>query len=82
MTTVPEYAAILWQKQQVVAKRMGVDLSRADKPTRVVNYSLLVVASLLGKVLVDKGIVTNAELLAGLNGVEDAFDDFPIEPGG
>lgn len=81
MATVGQYVTQLWTEQRKLAKRLGADLGRADKPTRVLNMANLILAGIIIKVLVDKGVVTNADILSGIASARDeVWDDLSIQP--
>lgn len=81
MATVGQYVTQLWTQQRALAKRLGTDLGRADKPTRVLNTANLILAAIIIKVLVDKGVITNQDLAAGLATAQaEVWDDLPTEP--
>jgi hypothetical protein len=67
-----------------IALSMGADVSQADKDTRAISNATLAAVSILAKTLTDKGVVTDAELLARANaalGADGSFwDDEPIHP--
>jgi hypothetical protein len=80
MATVKQYIAALRQRQDVIAVKYGCDIARADKQTRVVNLSILALLAVIVKALVDKGVITDAELTATLNAArDDVYDDEPVE---
>lgn len=81
MASLATYVGQLWDRQRTIAVKFGADLSRADKQTRVLDRSLLVLLATVIKTLVDKGVLTDAELLATLDTARDAaYADEPIEP--
>lgn len=83
MATLPQYVQQLWERQGRIARALGSDIAGADKQSRVVNRSMLVLLAAVVKTLTDKGVVTDAELLATLNVARDAaYDDEPMNPGG
>jgi hypothetical protein len=76
MATVKAYVAAMRAAQQGVAAKLGSSL--ADKRTQVTVTSVLAVQAVLVKLLVDKGVVTDAELQAALNTAQgDAYPDEP-----
>lgn len=77
-TTVKQYIQALRNRQNLIAKQFGSDITGADKPSRVANLALLVLLAVLIKVLVDKGVITDAELTAALDLARD--DNWPDEP--
>lgn len=83
MATVKAYVDAFMQRQDVIAGKYGCDVSRASKTTRVLNKSILVLLAVLVKTLVDKNIITDAELNATLNAArDDVYADEPMEPPG
>ena len=79
VTTLQQYAEAIWERQKVIAKKSGVELGMTPKELRVLNKSLVVVISTVIKTLVDKGVMTDAELLATLNAARDeTYVDEPI----
>lgn len=77
-TTVKQYIQALRNRQNLIAKQFGCDITGGEKPTRVANLALLVLLAVLIKVLVDKGIITDAELSTALDLARD--DNWPDEP--
>jgi hypothetical protein len=81
MTTIPTYVQQMRDRQAVIARKLGSDIGQVDKQTRVANLSLLVLLAAVIKTLVDKGIITDAELLATLNAArDDTYADEPLNP--
>lgn len=76
--TVKQYIRAMWTRQEVMARRMGCDITASGKSTRVLNLSLVALVAVLVKVLVDKGVITDSELTAALNAARD--DDYDDEP--
>lgn len=82
MPTVKAYVAALSNRQQAIAMKYGADVTRTSKTTRVAIKSVLVLLAVVVKTLVDKGVVTDAELTATLDAArDDTYDDEPVEPG-
>jgi len=77
MTTIPQYARVMRNAQWDVCMRLGVDMSTATSTERAMAISGLVTQAILVKALVDKGIITDAELLAAINAVRNS----PWQPG-
>jgi hypothetical protein len=78
MTTVAAYVATLRNAQERVAALMGSALRGQMKDRRTEQVSVLALLAVLVKVLVDKGLVSDAEL-------QDAFTAalaqvWPAEP--
>lgn len=82
MATVKAYVTALSNRQQVIAMKYGADITRTSKTTRVAVRSVLVLLAVVIKTLVDKGVITDAELTATLDAArDDAYDDEPVDPG-
>ena len=82
MPTVKQYVTALSNRQQSIAMKYGADVTRTSKTTRVAIKSVLVLLAVVVKTLVDKGVVTDAELTATLDAArDDAYDDEPVDPG-
>jgi hypothetical protein len=81
MATVKQYIIQMRNRQKTIATKLGADITRADKQTRVLNQSLLALLAVVIKTLTDKGVINDAELIATMNAAEaDAYDDEPMEP--
>lgn len=80
MTTIPQYVKIMRDTQWDIAKRLGADISATDQQTRIALLSNLSVQAVLIKLLVDKGIVTDAELLTAVNALRSSPWQPPREP--
>lgn len=81
MASAKQYLVQLKQVLQAVAFKMGHDLTETQKSDRVLVNSLGLTVAVLMKLLVDKGIVTNAELSAAFDFVrDDGYDDEPSLP--
>ncbi len=81
MATVKQYVTQIWDRQRVIGRKLGSDVGRVDKQTRVLVLSIDVIIAVIVKVLVDKGVVTDAELLAALDAArDDIYADEPTEP--
>lgn len=81
MATVKQYVTVLQQREFVIARKLGSDVRRADKGDRVLNTAILILLSVLIKTLVDKGVITDGELSATLDGArDDIWDDVPRDP--
>lgn len=78
MATIKQYVVNLLERQRAIASKMGSDVGKADKESRVLNLALLVLLAAVIKTLTDKGVITDAELLATLNSARD--DAYPDEP--
>lgn len=77
MATVPQYVKIMRDAMWDISERFGVDLSQEPKALRAGLLSVLAVQAILIKTLVDKGVITDAELLAAVNSVRAS----PWSPG-
>lgn len=81
MATVKTYANQFTRRAVVVARKFGFDPELSDKPTRVLVRTLMVVLGVVVKLLVDKGVFTDQELLAAFDtAADDAYPDEPVEP--
>jgi hypothetical protein len=81
MTTIPTYVQQMRDRQAVIARKLGSDIGQVDKQTRVANLSLLVLLAAVIKTLTDKGLISDAELLATLNAArDDSYTDEPLNP--
>lgn len=81
MATVKVYIQALLDRQAVIARKFGTDITQTDKPNRVQNLALVALVAVLIKTLVDKGLITDAELTATLNAArDDTYADEPISP--
>lgn len=79
MATLKNYARTLWDIQQTVCNRIGMDLRQASFETRCVVICIDASLSLLIKALVDKGVFTDLELNAAVQNVRNtAFS--PLSP--
>lgn len=81
MLTLIDLIRQMYARQQVIAAKLGCDVTRAPKATRAMNLSLLALVAVILRVLIAKGVVTVPELLAELNTARDAlWDDEPVDP--
>jgi hypothetical protein len=67
MATLAQYNNALKQSSAAVARKMGVHFAGADMQTRVMVRVILGMFATLIKLLVDKGVLTDAE-------IQTAFD--------
>lgn len=67
MATFRQYATQLFAAQQEIALRLGSNLS--EKNNRILVQSLLATIAILVKAIVDKGLLTDQELIAARNAV-------------
>lgn len=83
MTTIPQYAKILRDTMWDIAMRLGVDMSQEEKAVRAGLIATLTAQSVLIKALVDKGVITDQELLAAVNAVRSSAwqpGHLPVRP--
>lgn len=81
MATVKQYIQALQDRQTIIAKKFGADITGADKQTRVMNLALLALIAVLVKTLVDKGLITDADLTGTLNlARDDNYQNEPLDP--
>lgn len=80
MATAKQYASQVYDGQLAIASKMGVTISAEGKPTRAVVKSSSIVMGVLMKLLVDKGLLTNAELSDAFAFVQaDEYLDEPVD---
>jgi len=75
MATLKTYAKQLWSVQRSVCEKLGVQIAWAPLDQRAAMLSSDVTTAMIIKLLTDKGVITDAELLALANQVKAA--DFP-----
>jgi lipid-binding SYLF domain-containing protein len=68
-----------------VAARLGVDVTTSSKEARAMGNANLAMVAVVVKVLIDKGLITGAELQAAANAAASgadgsSWDDEPINP--
>lgn len=79
MTTVAQYQDALRQSAAAVSRKMGANFSGTDKQTRVIVRVTLGVFATLIKLLVDKGLITDAEIQAALTAAATTgYTDEPL----
>jgi|SRR5689334_13484705 len=78
MATVKQYALQLWSAHKTVCQKLGSDITWGSVDERVRVLGTDVMLGTLIKVLVDQGVVTNAQLTAAYNAVTSAT--FPSLP--
>lgn len=71
MTTVKEYAGRFRTGWNKVTRRFDADLNAGPKDLRVAVMAVLTLLAVVVKVLVDKGLITDAELMAAFAAAED-----------
>lgn len=72
MATLKVYAKQLWGVQRSVCEKLGVQIAWAPLDQRAAVLSSDVTTAIILKLLTDKGIITDAELLAMANQVKAA----------
>lgn len=83
MTSIVQYAKMMRDAQYDIGLKLGVDIAFADSQTRTVLLSNLAIQATLVKILVDKGVLTDVELLTAINGIRSAAyrpDKEPFNP--
>lgn len=80
MATIPQYTTVMRNLQWDICRRLGVEMSAATDVERALAISGLAVQATLINLLVTKGVVTNAELLAAVNAVRSSPWFPPPEP--
>lgn len=81
MATVKQYVDVMRVRQDRMAEKFGVGLRSSRVEIRVLNLTVLALIAVVVKALVDKGVLTDAELVALMNGAaDDGWDREPIEP--
>lgn len=78
MATVKQYTANLWKAHKVVCRKLGMDVSWGDPGERVRVVSSDVMLAGLLKILVDKGVISDADLTAAYTAITNAT--FPVLP--
>ena len=76
MATVRQYVTQIRAAQDSVAERLGSTVS--DKRLRIVLVMAAIPVGVVMKLLVDKGLITNAELTTTFN--DAVADTWPEEP--
>jgi hypothetical protein len=81
MTAIAVYANALRQSAATVARKMGVNFVGASKETRVIVRVTLGMFATLIKLLVDKGVLTDADVADALGvTAADTYTDEPDPP--
>lgn len=78
MATVKQYAIRLWDIRKTVCQKLGSDITYADITTRAEALASDVVTATVLKVLVDNGVLTDAQLNQAANAIINAT--FPQLP--
>lgn len=72
MATLPQYLKVLRDTAWDVAMRFGVDLRHEEKATRAAMMGVLASQAVLIDKLVEKGVLTDQELLQAINKVRNS----------
>jgi hypothetical protein len=80
VTAVRTYVAQLRQRQRAMSSRFGSYLEAMSPETRVALTCANGSTAVLAKLLVDKGVITDAELIAALDAA--VGESFPPEKAG
>ena len=81
MATVKTYGTRLWGAYRALGRAMGVDLASSSKEARVLIKATCAILGVLLKVLVDRGVLTDAQLEAGYAAAEaELYPDEPVNP--
>jgi hypothetical protein len=81
VATVKQYGTRLWRAYRTLGRAMGVDLGSMPKETRVLVKATCAILGTLLKVLVDRNVVTDAQLEAGYAAAEvELYPDEPVDP--
>lgn len=67
MTTARQYVNIIRDRQDQISVRLGADIRQTNKEIRVMNTSAMAMLAVLVKTVVDKGLITDADLNATFN---------------
>lgn len=86
MAAIKVYLDSIRQRELVIARKLGADLTGLESQLRVLNLSLLAVISVLAKTLIENGVITTAQLNAVLDSARDdtwwTEPDNPADPPG
>lgn len=84
MATTRQYFNALRTTRNAFALKMGVDVTQSTKEVRAVAGGTLACLAVILKLLVDKGLVSDAELqaaqTAALGADGSTWDDEPLQP--
>lgn len=81
MTTVRQYVDAFTVRLADIATRLGSDPSSTDMATRAIVTGELALLATVTKVLVDKALITDAELVAAFdNAVAQVWPPLPPSP--
>jgi len=82
MATVRVYFANLRDLVNDLGRRLGADLPRSPFDQRVGDAGTLAAVAVLAKALTDKGVLTDADLLAAVDTARgEVWPQEPIQPG-
>ena len=76
MASIVQYIRVMRNLQWDICKKLDVDMSQADKQTRAIAIANLAVTALVVKLLVAKGVTSDAELMGAVNQLRN--DPFPV----
>ena len=80
MASLKQYVTFMYDRQKIIARKLGCDIRLADKTTRVANLAVLGLIAVVIKTLTDRGVITDGDLLAQLDVLRDAdYDDEPVD---
>ena len=69
MATLPQILKVLRDTAWDISMRFGADIKHSDKTLRAGLYGVLGVQSIILKRMLDKGLMTEAEMMAAINAV-------------
>lgn len=72
MATIPKYIKIMRDTSWDISQRLGIDLAFEDKALRAAIISTLAVQAILINKLVEKGVITDQELIDAINTVRNS----------
>jgi hypothetical protein len=75
VATLKNYCRTLWDMQQTVSRKLGMDLRTAPYTLRVTVLAMDAALAVVIKALTDKGVITDAELNASVQ----ALRNLPLE---
>jgi hypothetical protein len=73
MATIKGYVQNLWDAQQWMARQLGSDIRVISAEARVIILAQDLTTAVILKTLVDKGVVTDAELVTTMTAVRNAI---------
>lgn len=80
MASIVQYVRVMRNAQWDICRKLDVDMSQADKQSRAIAISNLAITALLVKLLVAKGVTTDAELMGAINQLRNDPFMIPKEP--